>query len=54
MTLQDGERKIGINISVPYKYISLIDKKANNLKVKRSNYIWCLIKSDLGIVDERN
>ena len=49
MTLEDGDRKVGINVSVPYKYIEEIDKKAKRLDMKRSNYIWLLIEKDLKI-----
>ncbi len=50
MTVADENRKIGINVSIPFKHISTIDKKSKELGFsKRSNYIWSLIQKDLGI-----
>ncbi len=52
MTVNDENRKIGINVSIPFKYISIIDKRAKEKGFfKRSTYIWNLIHKDL---DERN
>ena len=44
--IDQDKRKVGINVSVPFKYIELINKKAGN---NRSSYIWNLIKKDLNI-----
>ncbi len=52
MTIKDNDRKVGINVSVPYNAIKKIDDKASSLKLKRSGYIWSLIKKDLDY-DER-
>lgn len=50
MTVSDENRKIGINVSIPFKYISVIDKKSRELGFsKRSNYIWSLLQKDLNI-----
>ena len=50
MTISDENRKIGINVSIPFKHISSIDRKAKELGYsKRSNYIWSLIKKDLNL-----
>jgi len=52
MTVDDENRKIGLNVSVPYKLIKIIDKRVKDLEKKnRSAYIYGLILKDL---DERN
>ena len=52
MTVSDDKRKVGINVSIPFKYIEIIDKKATDIgKRNRSGYIWSLIKKDLGLQD---
>lgn len=50
MTVKENDRKVGINVSVPFKSIKEIDDRANHLNMKRSGYIWYLISKDL---DER-
>jgi len=53
LTVTNENRKIGINVSVPFKHIETIDEKVTELGYKkRSNYIWALIKKDLDL-DER-
>ena len=53
MTVSENRRKVGINVSIPFKHIETIDSKARSLNMKRSNYIWSLIKKDLDL-DERD
>jgi len=48
LTVSNSNRKIGINVSVPFSYISKIDERAKELGYnKRSNYILQLIQRDL-------
>ena len=48
MTVSDEDRKIGLNVSIPFKHIYTIDKRAKQLGfTKRSTYIWSLIQKDL-------
>ena len=50
MTVSDANRKIGINVSIPFKHIKTIDAKAKGEGFsKRSNYIWNLIRKDLNL-----
>ena len=50
MTVSDENRKIGINVSIPFKHISTIDRQAKEKGFsKRSSYIWSLIQKDLGL-----
>ena len=50
MTVSDDNRKIGINVSIPFKHIETIDKGLEKKGFsKRSNYIWSLIRKDLNI-----
>lgn len=51
MTVQDdSDRKVGINVSVPFRHIKSIDERCRLLGIsKRSNYIWSLIEKDLGL-----
>ena len=52
MTVTENRRKVGINVSIPFKHIETIDSKARTLNMKRSNYIWSLVKKDLNLDEQ--